>query len=389
MFTIKSELTVTFFAIIGVIFILFSISTEVGAVTYDNDTSLEFTWTAASGDVDHYNVYVSIDEGEYDLVGTTSETSYTVTGSDGHTYKVKVEAVDVEGNVGPMSEESDSVICDLIEPATDVQATVSGDSILLKWTASTDAVSYKVYRDTEPDFTPDKTGGSNRIATGVNDEDPEATGVQWTDSSGGVVGDTASNYFYSVTTVNAAERESDPSNKAGEFDFELKTTPGRKYNWIALPLDSDITKASELCSAIGSGCAEVSKHNATMQGYSTYTPILPFTDFDLIPGYPYRVTMTEDATFSLAGKVLTSWPTFSLKTTPGRKYNWIALPLDSNITKASELCSAIGSGCAEVSKHNATMQGYSTYTPILPFTDFDLIPGYPYRVTMLEDVMWP
>jgi hypothetical protein len=98
--------------------------------------------------------------------------------------------------------------------------------------------------------------------------------------------------------------------------------------------------------------------------------------------------MTENATFSFAGKLLTSWPTFSLKTTAGKKYNWITLPFNCGITKASELCSAIGSGCAEVSRYDATMQGYYTYIPALPFTDFDLIPGYPYRVTMLEDATW-
>jgi hypothetical protein len=83
------------------------------------------------------------------------------------------------------------------------------------------------------------------------------------------------------------------------------------------------------------------------------------------------------------------WPTFTLHTTPGKKYNWISLPLDSDITKASELCSAIGSACAEVSRYDAITQGYQMYLPSLPFTEFNLIPGYPYCVTMLEDATWP
>ena len=237
MFTIKSEFTVTFFAIIGVIFILFSISTEAGAEYYDNDTELKFIWTAASGNVDHYNVYVSTDGSDYVLVGSTTETFYIVEGEDGHTYRVKVEAVDVEGNVGPMSEESDPVICDTSPPesVTDLRTAVSDDNILLEWTASADAVSYNVYRDTEPDFTPDQTGGSNRIATDVNDEDLETTGFQWTNTSDDVVlvGDTNSNYFYAITAVDAAGNESEPSNKAGEFDIQL--VAGAE-NLISLPL---------------------------------------------------------------------------------------------------------------------------------------------------------
>ena len=376
----------TLLAIISVIFIFFQLSIEASAVDYDYDTSLDFTWATASGAVDHYNVYVSTDGGEYSLIGSTSETSYTVTGSDGHTYKVKVEAVDAAGNVGSMSPESDPVICALTEPAADLQATVSGTSILLTWTSSAEAVNYNVYRNTEPDFTPDQT---NQIATGVNDEDAETEGIQWTDSSDGVVGNTASNYFYAVTAVDAAGKQFDPFNKAGEFDFELATTKGKKYNWISLPLDSGITKASELSSAIGSSCTEVSMYNATTQGYQTYVPGGPFPDFELTLGYPYCVTITENVIFSLAGKVLTSWPSFTLHTTKGKKYNWITLPFGCGITKASELCSAIGSGCTEVSKYNATTQGYQTYVPGGPFPDFELTPGYPYCVTMSVDATWP
>ncbi len=40
--------------------------------TYDDDTSLEFYWTAATGNVHHYNVHLSIDDGDYSLVGSTS-----------------------------------------------------------------------------------------------------------------------------------------------------------------------------------------------------------------------------------------------------------------------------------------------------------------------------
>jgi hypothetical protein len=38
---------------------------------YDDDTILEFYWVAASGNVHHYNVYLSIDGEDYFLVGTT------------------------------------------------------------------------------------------------------------------------------------------------------------------------------------------------------------------------------------------------------------------------------------------------------------------------------
>ncbi len=85
-----------------------------GTVDYDDDTELSFIWEAASGNVDHYNVYVSTDWGKYFLVEITSEPAVTLEALHGHTYKVKVEAVDAAGNVGPMSEESYPVICGIL-----------------------------------------------------------------------------------------------------------------------------------------------------------------------------------------------------------------------------------------------------------------------------------
>lgn len=92
---------------------------EFGGVSYDDDDSLDFIWTAASGEPHHYNVYVLKDEGRYalnnergyELVGITETNSYTIIGESGHTYRMKVEAVDAAGNIGPMSKESDLVIC--------------------------------------------------------------------------------------------------------------------------------------------------------------------------------------------------------------------------------------------------------------------------------------
>ena len=78
----------------------------VSKIIYSDNLSVKFTWTAATGNPEFYNVYVSDDGAEFVLVGTTPTTSYILTGKEGHTYKVKVQAADSRGNVGPMSDES-------------------------------------------------------------------------------------------------------------------------------------------------------------------------------------------------------------------------------------------------------------------------------------------
>jgi len=87
---------------------------------YDDDTSLDFSWTAATdtpacSGVDHYVIYKSVNGGDYIYEGTSPTNSYTLTGSDGNSYKIKVEAVDKANNVG-LSAESATILVDTTPP---------------------------------------------------------------------------------------------------------------------------------------------------------------------------------------------------------------------------------------------------------------------------------
>lgn len=78
--------------------------------TLDDDPYLDFTWEPASGNVDHYAVYVSINDGEFALVGTTRIPSIVYTHEPvGDKIILQVQAVDAEGPTGPMSEPSEPV----------------------------------------------------------------------------------------------------------------------------------------------------------------------------------------------------------------------------------------------------------------------------------------
>ncbi len=84
-----------------------------GDYAIDDDETLEFYWSAASGTVHHYNVYLSIDGKDLYLVGTidvlpTKENPYQVpiVAQPVHSYRLQVEAEDEDGLIGPMSEPS-------------------------------------------------------------------------------------------------------------------------------------------------------------------------------------------------------------------------------------------------------------------------------------------
>ena len=79
------------------------------AVTYAHHSPLSFGWDGASGAVNHYNVYISVDGEPFELLEASSTCTSQVHVEDGRTYRVQVEAEDALGRVGPMSDPSDQV----------------------------------------------------------------------------------------------------------------------------------------------------------------------------------------------------------------------------------------------------------------------------------------
>ncbi|MBN2413902.1 T9SS type A sorting domain-containing protein [candidate division KSB1 bacterium] len=261
---------------------------------------------------------------------------------------------------------------------------VNGNNLQLTFTEVLGATSYRVYRGTTAVFTPDLQNGTNRIAADVVDQDTGTPGIQWTDTDN-VTGNPAVNYFYAVTAVGA--KESDPSNKIGEFDYQLVTTTSTDFNEIALPLElTGITKANELMNVIPY-CNSIARWDAASQGYVQYIPELTFTDFDIQAGRPYYVNITANSVFTLTGSVIS--PVFNLLTTESTSFNEIVLPLDkTSITKASELLTDV-QDCDAVAQWNAVLQNYDMYIPAQSFSDFQTKVGYPYYIHVTSGSTWP
>ena len=86
----------------------------------------------------------------------------------------------------------------------------SGNDVILNWLDAAGASEYKVYRATDPYFTPDDA--VNLLAT--------VTGTSYTDQK--ATGNASINYYYKVLAVDACP-PSDPNytQRVGEFDFDL------------------------------------------------------------------------------------------------------------------------------------------------------------------------
>lgn len=102
------------------------------AVKYAYRSPLSFVWGDASGTVDHYNVYVSIDGQPFELLEQADGCACELPAEDGRTYVLQVEAEDASGRVGPMSDPSDQVIVYLNGSADDTD----GDGMSNSWETS-------------------------------------------------------------------------------------------------------------------------------------------------------------------------------------------------------------------------------------------------------------
>jgi hypothetical protein len=275
-----------------------------------------------------------------------------------------------------------------LEPTEILALSVTGGTHLLFTWRSMDGVDgYNVYRGTTSTFTPDYSGGSNRVGYLVNDQNGSAPDVQWTDN-GDVAGNSVINYFYVVTCVNSSG-ESAPSNRVGEFDYQLVTSETTNYSMVALPLaplDFNLDMASDLRNQIPY-CDAVSRWDVEHQQYVTYLPNLKSSDFAISMNGCYYISVSQNSIYTALGEVTD--PQYTLEPSSTTDFNWVMLPLNrQDLSKASDLLREIAYSNS-VAWWNPSIQGYYQYIALLPQTDFDLQVGYPYFVNVTREVTWP
>ena len=80
------------------------------AEIFVDHSPISFMWTHASGPVDHYNVYVSVNGAPFRLLKEVSGNRCQVDVVNGRSYVLRVEAEDAVGRVGPLSDRSEEIV---------------------------------------------------------------------------------------------------------------------------------------------------------------------------------------------------------------------------------------------------------------------------------------
>jgi hypothetical protein len=247
--------------------------------------SVGLTWTASTDNVGvtGYSVYrgttagFTVDAGS--KIADVTDASYTDANRPAGTWFYKVKARDAAGNASDPSAAAQADVPDQVNPSTptNVAATVTGDSVALSWTASTDNVGvtgYSVYRGTTAGFTAD---AGSKIA-------------DVTDPSFNEIELDAGTYYYKVKAKDAAGNASDPSAAASATVVPEDTTPP--------------STPTNLATSVSGGSVSLtwtaSTDNVGVTGYSVYRG----TTSGFTPSAGNRVTDVTNPTYTDTGRPL-------------------------------------------------------------------------------------
>jgi hypothetical protein len=281
-------------------------------------------------------------------------------------------------------------------PPAQLLADKKGAAIKLHWNKVTRGVNgtleragtiaYDIYmHETNPYFNPESAG--TLLATTAD--------TSFMVNAGGL-----RQYF--VIRAKDTDNKSGLSRRVGKYGFDLVRSSKPRYNYISLPLDTDISNAKQLAEAIGSGVKVVLQLDHKTNGFSTYyLPELnfPTTPFAIHSGMPVLVQadLTAPESWFYCGTVPVAGALqFSLSTAFKYTYNEIILPLDrQEITDADQLAAEIG-GVDVLLKLSSDGRGFSQYwLPALkfgnPMTPFSIAPGEPVliQVNKTAPALWP
>ncbi|MFZ5809010.1 MAG: cohesin domain-containing protein [Chloroflexota bacterium] len=245
-------------------------------------------------------------------------------------------------------------------------AKLNASDARLSWTSVGGAADYRLYRGTAPYFTPADPAYQTLSSTQYDDV--------------GVLGNPATNYFYTVKAVCPNGMLSENSNRVGEFDFALIRNTS---NTIALPLiDPALQTADQL--GLATGSSKVSEWVAESSLFRTRMVGITGVNFALQTGRGYFIRTNANPTptvFTTVGGVPEAGSvTFSIYRETTCKLNLLSVPLDHpELNTALKLANSIG-GVPKISEWIASSSGgyFRTYLVGIGPVNFTTMPGYPY-----------
>jgi hypothetical protein len=279
---------------------------------------------------------------------------------------------------------------------TDLTITINAGTIDLSWSAITVDSSgftttidhYVIYRGTKAYFTPtslDSIAGVSPITLNFNDNNLGGADV---------VGDTLTNYFYTVEAVDQYGNRAKPSNRVGEYDYQLVATATTNFNLVGIPFaNTGISNANELITALGAtNVLTVNNFVPASQSFESRFAAGFGVNFAVNAGGVYQVNSATDTVFSIAGSVpdsgTISYPTVTTATT-NFSYLMIPFELEDNFANAQDLLNGIPGVLNTLNNFVAGSQSYQSRFAAGFGVNFPVRAGKPYQGNAAVNGVFP
>jgi len=188
------------------------------AATYVHGSPVQFQWSAPTGSIAHYNVYVSVDGQPYQAQQEVGTPSCQLNVADGRSYRVQVEAENSLGESGPVSDPSEEIVVFL----NGSDADIDGDGMPNTWEQ---AYGFNPLDPADAALDPDLAGLTNRqeYAAGTVPGTADTDGDGMLDGEEVAAGLNPTDPSDNVPVAHAgADQESDPTlitlNGTASFD---------------------------------------------------------------------------------------------------------------------------------------------------------------------------
>jgi hypothetical protein len=294
-------------------------------------------------------------------------------------------------NDGLASSLPDTVSVEVINVAppaaiADLAIVINGDNVDLSWSAvlvdtlgfATSVERYVISRGTQAYFMPgpaDSIGTTDALTTFFTDADLGGADV---------VGDTLTQYFYVVEVVDVFGNRSEVSNRVGEYDYPIATTPTTDYSLVGIPFaNTGIIDADGLIAAIGAGnLATVNNFDVASQSFEARFAAGFGTNFAVVTGGIYQINATNATIFSVAGLVPAPGAvSYDIQVTPTTDYSFLMIPFEreADFATAQDLLNSIPGVLNTLNNFVAGSQSYESRFAVGFGTNFVVRAGQPYQ----------
>ncbi len=279
----------------------------------------------------------------------------------------------------------------------DLMAQITANSIRLTWSPiSTDSVGlptlidrYIIYRGTRAYFTPTPAESIGGVAAAIGEfTDNDLNGAD-------VVGDPNINYFYAVRVVDQIGRVSNVSNRVGEYDYAMITSPSTDFNLAGLPFaNTGLNTAQDVINSMG-GTTNINTLNNFIPSSQSYQARFAAgfgTNFAVAPGGVFQVNVKTNFTWSIAGRVpdpgTTSYP---IMTTPTTDYSLIMIPfeLETTLLLAQDVINSIPGLLNTLNEFLPSSQSYRSRFAAGFGTNFSVKAGRVYQANAAANGTFP